>query len=94
MRGVASHSKSPEIVGTIPTSIVYDKIVGLLRSSLPKSEGDELGIPPWGPDQRAAQPPKFARSLSEYSPVLAHGPWISLGSGLVGQPGPRAHCPP
>src|SRR5271157_5390720 len=30
-----------------------------------------------------------ARSLSEYSPVLPHCPWVSLGLGLFGH-GPRA----
>jgi len=36
---------------------------------------------------RPAEPP--SRSLSEYSPVLPHCPWVSLGLGLFGY-GPRA----
>src|SRR5208337_1892090 len=33
--------------------------------------------------------PQPSRSLSEYSPVLPHCPWVSLGLGLFGH-GPRA----
>ena len=33
-RGLASHTKLPKMVGTVPTSIVYDKIAGVLRGAL------------------------------------------------------------
>src|SRR5208337_4252503 len=37
----------------------------------------------------SSQTAACARSLSEYSPVLPHCPWVSLGLGLFGH-GPRA----
>src|SRR5208337_3996823 len=40
---------------------------------------------PWEPPGRYLP----ARSLSEYSPVLPHCPWVSLGLSLFGH-GPRA----
>ena len=38
---------------------------------------------------------QIPRRLSEYSSVLPHAPWISLGFSLAGQsPTLCAHCPP